>query len=431
MKIVHIVPGSGDSFYCQNCMRDNSLVKELRKRGHEVAIVPMYLPVNIDEPEKNYFGDTPVFYGAINTYLKQVMPLYRKAPLWLERLMDSKILLNMAAHKAGSTNAAGMEDMTISMLQGELGNQATELQHLINWLKNHEKPDVVHLSNALLLGLASKIKRDLNIPVFCSLQDEDQWINPMAPQFQQRVWDLMAEKGRDVAAFTAVSHYWAAEMQKKMQIPADKLHTIYIGIPIADFTPNPLPFNPPVIGFLSRLCKAQGLDLLTDACLLLKKDHSFQDIKLQLMGGYTANNEKFVKQQQHKFIAAGFGNDITIYTGFDHEQRRKFLQSLTILSVPVLNGEAFGTYLIEAFAAGVPVVQPNIGAFPELVASTNGGLIYSDKTPAGLALALKKVLSDHNYAATLGEQGARNVSALFNIEKMALAMEQVYKKFVT
>jgi len=244
MKIVHIVPGSGDTFYCQNCMRDNSLVKELRKRGHEVAIVPMYLPVNIDEPEKNYFGDTPVFYGAINTYLKQVMPLYRKAPVWLERLMDSKFLLNMAAHKAGSTRAAGLEEMTISMLKREQGNQSTELQHLVDWLQNHEKPDVVHLSNALLLGLAGKIKHDLGIPVFCSLQDENQWIDPMEPQARQQVWDLMAEKGRDVAAFTAVSNYYAAQMQQTMRIPADKLYTVYIGINMDEFMPYSLPFNP-------------------------------------------------------------------------------------------------------------------------------------------------------------------------------------------
>ena len=48
MKIVHIIPGSGGTFYCQNCMRDNELIKALKDNGHDVHMVPMYLPLNVD-----------------------------------------------------------------------------------------------------------------------------------------------------------------------------------------------------------------------------------------------------------------------------------------------------------------------------------------------------------------------------------------------
>ena len=165
MKIVHIIPGSGGTFYCQNCLRDNELIKNLRATGNNVIMVPIYLPHNIDG--KGIMGDTPVFYGAINVFLKEKLPFYRHAPLWLERLFDSESLLQMAAKKSGSTRATGLEEMTLSMLEGENGRQATELDHLISFFEKELKPDVIRLSNALLLGLARRLKNDVGAAVVC------------------------------------------------------------------------------------------------------------------------------------------------------------------------------------------------------------------------------------------------------------------------
>ena len=98
MKIVQIVPGSGGTFYCENCLRDSSLAKAFRALGHDAVLVPMYLPVFTDEPEIG--RDTPVFFGGINVYLQQKFSLFRKTPRWLDRLFDSRWLLNLAAKRA-------------------------------------------------------------------------------------------------------------------------------------------------------------------------------------------------------------------------------------------------------------------------------------------------------------------------------------------
>ena len=156
MKIVHIVPGSGGTFYCENCMRDNALVKALRRMGHDVVMVPLYLPMFADDPELS--EDVPVFFGGINVYLQQKLALFRKTPRWLDRLADARWILELAARKAGTTRAAGLGDMTLSMLRGADGNQAKELDRLIKWLAENERPDIVHLSNALLIGLARRIR---------------------------------------------------------------------------------------------------------------------------------------------------------------------------------------------------------------------------------------------------------------------------------
>jgi len=166
-------------------------------------------------------------------------------PNWLYRFFDSSPILRFAAKKSGSTRAKGLEEMTQSMLQGHEGYQKEELQMLIDYLRDHEKPDVVHISNALLLGLAHKIKTELNIPVVCSLQDEDVWIDAMEKSWQERMWKLMEEKAEDISAFIAVSDYFAKLMKKRMNIPDEKMHVIHVGIDPEKYNYNLPKLNPP------------------------------------------------------------------------------------------------------------------------------------------------------------------------------------------
>ena len=95
-----------------------------------------------------------------------------------------------------------------------------------------------------------------------------------------------------------------------------------------------------------------------------------------------------------------------------------FLRSLTVFSVPALYGEGFGLYLIEAMAAGVPVVQPRHAAFPELVAATGGGLI-AEANAAALASAIEGLLLAPAQLRSLGEAGRCAVAKLFTVDRMA------------
>ena len=69
MKIVHITPSAGDSFYCENCLRDAALIKAIMKTGHDILSVPLYLPLS---PEVNEsVTPAPIFFGGINVFLQQ------------------------------------------------------------------------------------------------------------------------------------------------------------------------------------------------------------------------------------------------------------------------------------------------------------------------------------------------------------------------
>ncbi|MCK4765707.1 MAG: glycosyltransferase family 4 protein [Candidatus Aminicenantes bacterium] len=425
MKIAYITPGHGGAFYCQNCFRDNALLSSLTTPGHEVIKVPMYLPGNLDD-NGNVAG-TPVFFGAINVYLKEKLPFYRHAPVWLERIFDSDALLQLAAKKAGSTRASGLEEMTISMLLGEEGRQASELDHLINYLYEI-KPDVVHLSNALLLGLAHRLKQDLGAGVVCSLQDENEWIDLMDENYQRKIWAIMAEKAADVDVFVTASRFYGAKSQKQLGIPGEKIKVICGGVDLEGYEQSPLPFDPPVIGYLCRMSEYFGLDILVEAFIRLKKESPFKDLKLFLSGGYVGDDKPFVNRLVKKINSFGFGKDVVIFKNFDKEHRIKFLKQLTLLSVPVPTGEAFGAYQVEAAAAGVPVVQPNVGCYPEFVETTGGGIIYEPNDSEHLSKAIASLLTDPERLRKLGEQGRTTVLDRFSMNHMAQGMAQVYEE---
>ena len=386
MKIVHIIPGSGGTFYCQNCMRDNDLVKSLMALGHDIYMVPMYLPLSIDKDDQP--DDIPIFYGAINMYLKDKFPLYRFAPNWLKKMFDSQPFLRFAAKKSGSTRASGLEDMTISMLRGEKGRQAAELEHLVGYLREEIKPDIIHLSNALLLGLARRMKSELHAKIVCSLQDENEWIDLMDDEYQARVWNLMAERAADVDMFVSPSKFYYGKSMNYLKIPPEKISVVYNGINFEGYELSPLPFEPPVIGYLCRMSEYFGLGILIDAFIHLKQESRFPGLKLYLTGGYTGDDKNFVKKMLRKTADFGFETDIRIFEEFDKRSKIEFLKSLTLLSVPVPGGEAFGSYQVEALAAGVPIVQPNIGGYPEFIEETGGGIIYEPNDGEHLAKAV-------------------------------------------
>ena len=426
MNIIHIIPGSGGSFYCGNCLRDSKYVEAIRGLGHEVIKIPMYLPLFADEHD---IRDIPVFYGAVSIYLKQLYPLFRKAPGWFDRLLNSKPILKLAAGMAGSTNAKGLDEMTISMLLGEEGKQKEELDRLIDWIATNCKPEIIHLSNALLLGLAHRLKEKLKVPVVCSLQDEDVWVDVMKPGSKDKVWKLMHDRTRYVDGFVAVSDYYASVMKEKMKIPSEKVESIYLGADPADYQVSDVNLKQRNIGFLSRMNYDNGLDILVDAFIILKKTGKYNDIKLVLTGGSTGHDTKFLRGITNKLRREKLFQDVEFCEDFECD-RTMFFNRIAVLSVPVRKGEAFGMYLLEAMASGIPVVQPALGAFPEIVQVSGGGLVYEPNTPDKLAEILAMILDDRELLAKKSRDGYKGVLEHFHIRNQTEKLLDFYRRVV-
>jgi len=427
MRIVQITPGSGDSFYCENCLRDSVLVRQILKLGHDVVMVPMYLPLVIDRDER--VDDVPIFFGGINVYLQQKLGLFRWTPRWLDRLFDSEKLLRWASQRIGMTSARQLGRTTVSMLRGEQGRQKKELHRLLQWLsKQSPKPNVVCLSNILLAGLVRPLKAELGVAVVSLLQDEDTFLDGLAAPYSQQAWQLVGERCGDVDAFIAVSKYFAEVMQKRLGIGQDKMHVVPAGVCPERYDPAGTAPAVPTVGYLSRMCPDRGLDTLVEAFAILKTKDRLRDARLLIAGGATVSDKAFVKQIKQNLRRQGLLEDVKFLPDFGWPDRANFLKSLSVLCVPEKHPVAGGVYVLEAWATGVPVVEPDMGAFCELVGKTGAGLLYEPRNTQNLAEYLEVLLCDPQRAVDMGQRGRDAVCKQYNIERTAERMVQVFDK---
>ena len=434
MRIVQITPGSADTFYCENCLRDSALVTAMQNLGHDVLMVPLYLPVQADKIER--ISNSPIFFGGINVYLQQKSAFFRKTPRWIDCMFDSPTLLRWVGRRAGMTSARDLAETTISMLRGEQGRQIKELDRLVQWLSVQDnKPDIVCLSNILLVGLAKRIKESLGVAVVCLLQDEDEFVDGLPLPYAQQAWEILAERSSDVDVFIAVSKYYADVMQQKLGLEAERVHVVYIGISLDGYEPRPFATglagpDVPTVGYLSRMCFDKGLDMLMEAFIMLKRNEKLQNARLRIAGGKRGDDEAYVNRIRQKLICCGLIDDVEFLPDFDRDAKLAFLQTISVLSVPEKRPAAYGLYVLEALAAAVPVAQPASGAFPELLEMTGGGVLFEPNSPTALATALEPLLLDPNYARRLGKQGRDTVFEKFDVEQTAEKMVRIYQSIV-
>jgi glycosyltransferase involved in cell wall biosynthesis len=219
-------------------------------------------------------------------------------------------------------------------------------------------------------------------------------------------------------------------MSARMKLNGAQMHVVPLGIELDGRGPAELPFDPPVIGFLSKMCDDLGLGTLVDAFIELKRNPALAGLKLRATGGQHGPDVAYVKSLREKLRRAGLDGDVEFCEGFDLEHRREFLRSLTVLSVPARRGEAFGMYIVEALTEGVPVVQPDAGGYREVVERTGGGIVYDPNDPAGLVSALESVLLDRDRARQFGRSGREAVLREFGIDRMAQGIARVYDAVV-
>ena len=402
--------------YCGNCFRDNALVAQLRRMGHHALMVPLYLPLTLDEADQS--EGTPLFFSGLNVYLAQKFNCFQKAPNWLRSMLTSGRLLNWLGNFAGKTRGAEAGDLTLSMMRGEAGNQARELEQLIAWLKEHEQPDVVCLSNALITGLAKRIRQELGVPVVCLLEGEDAFLDSLPSPQREQTWAELSKRVADIDLFIAPTRYYADAMAQRAGIPAAKLEHINNGINLDGFEPSDLPDDPPVLGYFARMCPEKGLDALVDAFVCLKQTGPIPGLKLAIGGGCQPGDKAFVEKQKARLRAAGLLGEVTFRPNLDRDAKLVFYRGLTVLSVPA-PGEAFGLYVVEAMASGVPVVAPDDASFPEIVEGNGAGVICEKDNPQALADAIGQLLLDRERLAKCAAAGRQAAVQTFNIERMA------------
>ncbi|HUT30928.1 MAG TPA: glycosyltransferase family 4 protein [Sedimentisphaerales bacterium] len=428
MRIIQITPGTGNTFYCDNCLRDIALVRALHDEGHEVLLTPMYLPLQggRDEP----LTSAPIFFGGINVYLQQKLGFFRRTPRWIDWLFDRPGLLRWAGSRSDMTSAKELGEMTISMLRGEHGRQVKELERLVEWLGETEhRPDIVFLSNALLAGLAESIRERLGVPVVCLLQDEDGFLDGLGA-YSERAWKLLRELAAEIDLFIPVSRYYSDVMCERLGLGEGQVRVVHTGIPLEGYDSIKVEREVPTIGFLSRMCANKGLDTLVEVFIRLKGNERLTNARLRIAGGKSHGDEGFIRRIRRRLEAAGVIDDVDFIHSFDRSTKLDFFGSLSVLSVPEKNPPAYSLYALEALAAAVPVVEPAIGVYRELSEITGGLVLYEPEDAEGLASALERVLVDKDYARQLGERGREAVFSTLDVKQTAREIVRICEEVI-
>jgi len=425
MRILSFTGGAG-SMYCGSCLRDNALATELLRRGHDVVLTPVYTPTRTDE--KNVSGDH-VFFGGISVYLEQHSALFRHTPRFLDKLWDSAWALKLATKRSIKVDAKSLGEMTVSMLRGENGFQAKEIDKLLDWLRREPRFDVINLPYSLLLGLAEPLKRELRTPICCTLQGDDLFLDGLGEPYRRESMEMIRALSTHVDLFLPVSQYYVDYMPGYLGIPAAKMRLATLGINTEGFEPRTSrPDVPFTVGYFARIAPEKGFHFLVDAYIRLRKLPGIGTTRF-LAGGYLPpEHEEYLEAARARLKDAGLAHEFEYRGEVDRDGKIAFLHELDVLSVPATYHEPKGLFLMEAMACGIPVVQPRVGAFPEIVEKTTGGLIVEANSPDALADGLLALQRDRTLAQSLGEAGAAGVREHYTLARMTDQVEAVYRE---
>ena len=416
MRIIQLTPGSGDNFYCENCLRDLTLVRAFQRAGHDVMMVPMYLPIKTGgEP---FPTRAPIFFGGVNVYLQQKFGVFQKTPRWLDKMFDVPFLLKSVGKLAGMTSPKDLGETTISMLKGENGRQQKELLRLADWLVSLQpRPDVIIVSNILLAGMVRILKEKLGIPVVCLLQDEEGFLDTLPVAYAEQGWHLVREHAAVFDALICVSEYYQQVMAERLETPIEKLPTISIGLDVSAFD-STVPVPPvPTIGFLSKMCYDYGLDILINTLHLLRHDDRLKDTRLCVTGGRGPGDKIFLKKMQNRINAIGLADAVEYVDDYSDAARQRFLQNISVMVLPSRKPLAYGLFAMEACAVSRPFVVPDLGVFAELVKNTQAGITYEPNNPVKLADVLRSLLTDPRQIRRLGQNGRKAVETSYSIDE--------------
>jgi glycosyltransferase involved in cell wall biosynthesis len=429
MKIAYITAGAA-GMYCGSCMRDNTLVAALTALGHDAILVPTYTPIRTDEDD---VSGGRIFFGGLNVYLQQKFSLFRWTPWFLDRLLDGRGLLKWISNLAIGIDARQLGALTISMLKGDRGYQKKEIVKLAKYLSEDVKPELINLTNVLLAGLVPEIKRRCpSVPILATLQGDDIFLESLTEPYKSEALRLVREHCRSIDRFITTSHYYADFMSGYLEIPRERIEVVWPGLNLKGHAQptdeRSRSEGPLTIGYFARIAPEKGLHLLVDAVILLHQMSEVPTFRLRVSGYLGKGHQQYFDEQKRKLKEAGLLDRFEHVECPDHASKVRFLRSLDVLCVPTTYREPKGLYVLEAWANGVPVVQPRHGSFPELIEATNGGVLVEPHDPADLARGLAESLRDPERLRSLGRAGQRSVHDHFHASRMALDTLVVYEK---
>lgn len=446
-RIVYLTAGAAGMF-CGSCMRDNALAGELQRRGVDVTLLPLYTPIRTEE--ENVSAER-VFFGGINVYLQQKIPLFRHLPAFVDRWLDHPWIINRLASRSVNVDAKELGELTLSMVRGESGYQRKEVVKLVHFLREHLPPDLMVLTNLLVGGCVPAIRREFGVPVLVTLQGDDLFLGELPDSHRARVIEEMRRIAAQVDGFIVFSDFYAKKMSELLEVPLGKFHKTALGIDLSDFARQGIPSASAstgtsttrtvdcvaeaeaelrTIGFFARISPEKGFDALVSAFLDLRSRVGYQDVRLKAGGWLAEKDREFFETQVKRIEAAGLADSFEYVGSPEREEKLHFFRGVDVFSIPSPYAEPKGMSVLEAMACGLAVVQPDHGAYREVLRESGGGLGFPPGDAAALTDRLAELLDSAERRNELGERGRRWVHAHCGLDAMAASSVEVFAKFL-
>lgn len=424
MRIFAFTAGAA-SMYCGSCLRDNALAAELKARGHDILLLPVYTPTLVDEVN---VSEEHVFFGGISVYLQQQSRLFRKTPWLVDKLWDSKLALKAAAKRSIPVNPKFLGEMTVAMLKGEHGPQQKEFEKMVHHLRPLGKPDVVTIPNSLVISMMGPLKRALGCPVYVTLQGEDLFLENLHEPYRTDSLKLIREMVPQADGFIAVSEFGARLMSSYLGIPKEKMHVIPLGVNPHDLTRKPLEREPGPfrVGYFARIAPEKSLHQLCEAYRWMRHEGGLPPSRLEAAGYLAPEYKEYLHIIERQMQEWGLGSEFHYHGSLDRAEKIRFLHRADVISVPSLYAEVKGLYALEAMACGVPIVSPRHGSFPEMIERTGGGSLAEPDHPESFGREILRLYRDPALRHELGQRGHEGVRQHYTVHTMAQRAVEVY-----
>lgn len=402
MKIAMITAG-GAGMFCGSCMQDNTLVRALRLGGADAVLIPTYTPIRVDETN---VSSERVFLGGVNVYLDSVLPGWGRLPSFLTGWLNHPGLIRVISRISSSTDASQLGRLTIDLLSGSEGPQHREIQELIDFLCDDQRPELILFSNALLSGIVPELRRRFRGPLLTILQGDDIFLDALKPRYRTRAIELISRNCAHFDGILTHSEYYTQFMGQYLSLPRQKFRQIPLtlehvpadellrkgtitswnsavsGSQAADFH----------IGYFARICPEKGVHRLLEAAIRVLPDVPQARV---LVAGFLSEQHRKWFQRLLAGAQRIVGPDRILWLGSPDTRKEKFriLRSFDLLCVPTEYHEPKGLYVLEAALCGVPSLVPDHGAFPERIRELGCGEVYSATDPLSLEYALARLSS--------------------------------------
>jgi colanic acid/amylovoran biosynthesis glycosyltransferase len=236
----------------------------------------------------------------------------------------------------------------------------------------------------------------------------------------------LAKLIENAAAIVTVSDYAVRLLQNRYPESAAKIHRIYNGVDLSRFHPADFGSGIPAIVSVGRLIEKKGFTDLIAACRLLQPRG--RDFRCEIIG-----EGPLEAALQAQIAEAGLQSVVKLVGPQTQSQIALRLANATIFVLPCTREEGGGmdnlpTVILEAMAAGLPVISTPLAGVPEMVEHERSGELVPEHDPKAICAAMERCIADPVRARRFGDRGREIAREKFSIEASAQALRGLFER---